>query len=41
MFKATFPSGRIIAPALIVVDMQNGVVAKGGSYDRIGMNIEL
>jgi ureidoacrylate peracid hydrolase len=38
MFKATFPSGRAIVPALIVVDMQNGFVAKGGSYDKLGMN---
>lgn len=26
--------------ALIVVDMQNGFVSSGGSYDRLGMNIE-
>lgn len=26
--------------ALIVVDMQNGFVSKGGSYDRLGMNID-
>lgn len=38
MFQATFPSGRKIVPALIVVDMQNGFVSKGGSYDRLGMN---
>jgi ureidoacrylate peracid hydrolase len=38
MFQVTFPSGRKIAPALIVVDMQNGFVSKGGSYDRLGMN---
>lgn len=25
---------------LIVVDMQNGFVGKGGSYDKLGMNIE-
>ena len=25
---------------LIVVDMQNGFVSNGGSYDRLGMNIE-
>ena len=25
---------------LIVVDMENGFVSKGGSYDRLGMNIE-
>ena len=41
MFKVTFPSGRTITPALIVVDMQNGFVAKGGSYDKIGMNTAL
>jgi ureidoacrylate peracid hydrolase len=41
MFKVTFPSGRTVSPALIVVDMQNGFVAKGGSYDRIGMNTPL
>src|SRR5205085_4273690 len=41
MFKVTFPSGRTVIPALIVVDMQNGFVAKGGSYDRIGMNTPL
>jgi hypothetical protein len=38
MFQADFPSGRKIVPALIVVDMQNGFVSKGGSYDRLGMN---
>ena len=38
MFRVTLPSGRTIAPALIVVDMQNGFVSKGGSYDKIGMN---
>src|SRR6476620_3963277 len=38
MFQASFPSGRKIVPALIVVDMQNGFVSKGGSYDRLGMN---
>ena len=38
MFQASFPSGRKIIPALIVVDMQNGFVSKGGSYDRLGMN---
>jgi ureidoacrylate peracid hydrolase len=41
LFKVTFPSGRTVSPALIVVDMQNGFVAKGGSYDRIGMNTPL
>ena len=38
MFQALFPSGRKIVPALIVVDMQNGFVSKGGSYDKLGMN---
>src|SRR5918994_7695712 len=38
MFQATFPSGRKVVPALIVVDMQNGFVSKGGSYDKLGMN---
>jgi ureidoacrylate peracid hydrolase len=38
MFEVTLPSGRKIVPALIVVDMQNGFVSEGGSYDRLGMN---
>lgn len=38
MFQAPFPSGRKIVPALMVIDMQNGFVSKGGSYDRLGMN---
>ena len=38
MFQVNFPSGRKVAPALIVVDMQNGFVSKGGSYDKLGMN---
>jgi ureidoacrylate peracid hydrolase len=41
MFKATLPSGRTITPALVVVDMQNGFVSKGGSYDKIGMNTSM
>ena len=41
MFKVTLPNGRTLAPALIVIDMQNGFVAKGGSYDKIGMNTSL
>jgi ureidoacrylate peracid hydrolase len=28
-----------IKPALIVIDVQNGFVSKGGSYDLLGMNI--
>ncbi len=31
---------NIVNFALIVVDMQNGFVSNGGSYDRLGMNIE-
>ncbi|HEX5921616.1 MAG TPA: isochorismatase family cysteine hydrolase [Nitrososphaeraceae archaeon] len=38
MFQVNFPSGRRVVPALIVVDMQNGFVSKGGSYDKLGMN---
>jgi len=38
MIQVSFPSGRKVVPALIVVDMQNGFVSKGGSYDRLGMN---
>ena len=38
MFQSIFPSGRIVVPALMVIDMQNGFVSKGGSYDRLGMN---
>jgi len=38
MFTVTLPTGRRVTPALIVVDMQNGFVAKGGSYDKLGMN---
>ncbi len=38
MFKVTLPSGRTLVPALVVIDMQNGFVAKGGSYDKIGYN---
>jgi ureidoacrylate peracid hydrolase len=28
-----------ISPALIVIDVQNGFVSKGGSYDMLGMDI--
>src|SRR5215216_6239688 len=31
-------AGVRISMGLIVVDMQNGFVAKGGSYDKLGMN---
>lgn len=27
-----------LRPALMVIDMQNGFVSKGGSYDQLGMN---
>src|SRR6476620_9646197 len=30
-----------MAPALVVIDMQNGFVSKGGSYDKIGMNTSM
>lgn len=26
-------------PALLVIDVQNGFVSKGGSYDKLGMDI--
>lgn len=38
MFKVTLPNGRTLVPALVVIDMQNGFVSKGGSYDKIGYN---
>ncbi|MGA7897901.1 MAG: isochorismatase family cysteine hydrolase [Nitrososphaeraceae archaeon] len=38
MFEVVFPSIRKIVPALVVIDMQNGFVSKGGSYDKLGMN---
>src|SRR5438093_138210 len=41
LFKVTLPSGRTVVPALVVIDMQNGFVSKGGSYDKIGMNTSL
>ena len=41
MFKVTLPNGRTLVPALVVIDMQNGFVAKGGSYDNIGYNTTL
>jgi ureidoacrylate peracid hydrolase len=28
-----------INPALVVVDMQNGFLSKGGSYDLMGLNV--
>src|SRR6476619_5665002 len=41
LFRVTLPNGRTLIPALIVIDMQNGFVAKGGSYDKIGYNTAL
>ncbi|HEU4604611.1 MAG TPA: isochorismatase family cysteine hydrolase [Nitrososphaera sp.] len=31
--------GYRINPALVIVDVQNGFVTKGGSYDKLGMSI--
>jgi len=31
--------GHSIHPALVVIDVQNGFVSKGGSYDTLGMGI--
>jgi ureidoacrylate peracid hydrolase len=31
--------GYRVNPALVVIDMQNGFVSKGGSYDQLGMGI--
>ena len=28
-----------INPALVIVDVQNGFVSKGGSYEKLGMSI--
>ena len=30
----------VLSFSLIVIDMQNGFVSRGGSYDKLGMNIE-
>jgi ureidoacrylate peracid hydrolase len=38
MFQVTLPWERKIVPALIVIDMQNGFVSKGSSYDMLVMN---
>ncbi|MFQ5920928.1 MAG: cysteine hydrolase family protein [Nitrososphaerales archaeon] len=32
-------NGYKVRPALVVIDMQNGFCSKGGSYDKLGMNI--
>ena len=31
---------NVVNFGLIIVDMQNGFVSNGGSYDKLGMNIE-
>ena len=31
--------GDNVNPALMVIDVQNGFVSKGGSYDQLGMNV--
>jgi ureidoacrylate peracid hydrolase len=31
--------GHNVNPALIVIDVQNGFVSKGGSYDQLGMDV--
>ena len=31
---------NVVNFGLIIVDMQNGFVSKGGSYDKLGMNVE-
>jgi len=41
LFKVTLQNGRTLIPALVVIDMQNGFLSKGGSYDKIGMNTAL
>lgn len=38
MFEVQFGGAAKINLGLIVVDMQNGFVAKNGSYDKLGMN---
>jgi ureidoacrylate peracid hydrolase len=40
MFEVQLAGARI-SMGLIIVDMQNGFVAKGGSYDKLGMNTAL
>ena len=41
MFEVQLGGAGKVNLGLIVVDMQNGFVAKGGSYDRLGMNTPL
>src|SRR5918995_1739658 len=41
MFEVQLGGTAKVNLGLIVVDMQNGFVAKGGSYDRLGMNTPL
>ena len=37
MYELQLPSAYLNF-GLIVVDIQNGFVSKGGSYDKLGMN---
>lgn len=37
MYELKLPSAYLNI-GLIVVDIQNGFVSKGGSYDKLGMN---
>ena len=41
MFEVNLGGASKINLGLIVVDMQNGFVAKNGSYDKLGMNTPL
>jgi hypothetical protein len=36
----THLGNTILNFGLIVIDMQNGFVSRGGSYNRLGMNIQ-
>jgi nicotinamidase-related amidase len=36
MFTIQTPNDTL-RPALLVIDMQNGFVSKGGPYDKLGM----
>jgi ureidoacrylate peracid hydrolase len=41
MFEVQLGGAAKINLGLVVVDMQNGFVAKDGSYDKLGMNTPL
>jgi len=32
-------NGHHIKPALLIIDMQNGFISKGGSYDKLGVDV--